>query len=215
MNSVNPSAVIISGDLLGLKHLLAKGLSLQARDERGSTLLLAAAFHGHLAIVEFLIQQGVNVNEGNQVNYTPLMTAGREKRVEVVEALLRAKADPEIIAQGMKAVHWALMNTIPKGPPWETEARLIEILKTFKRFGANLNTKGERGNTPLMDAAWWGLPSVTEFLLKDGAKTNEKDNEGKMAEDYAKMRLAKNFSAEINASYQKVIQLLTTKSKDL
>jgi ankyrin repeat protein len=115
----------------------------------------------------------------------------------------------------MKAVHWSLMNTVPKSPnlPWETESRLIEILKTFKRYGANLNTKGDRGNTPLMDAAWWGLPCVIEFLIEEGANPDEKDNEGKAAVDYAKIRLAKNFSAEINASYQEVIQILTNAVK--
>lgn len=205
-------SAIIAGDISALKRLLANGESLDVRDERGAAPLFAAAFHGQLAIVEFLIQQGVNVNEGNQANYTPLMAAGREKHAEVVEALMKAQADPEVIAQGMKAVHWSLMDTVPKrnDRPYESETRLIEILKTFKRCGANLNTRGENGNTILMDAAWWNLLHVTGFLLQEGASPNEKDNDGKTAEDYAKMKLAKNLDGETNARCEKIIQLLTT-----
>lgn len=203
-------SAIVASDLTALKRLLASGESLDVHDERGATPLFAAAFHGRLEIVEFLIQQGVSVNEGNQVNYTPLMAAGREKRLDVVEALLKAKADPEIKAQGMKAVHWSLMDTVPKrdNRPYESETRLIEILRTFKRYGANLNTRGEKGNTILMDAAWWNLVYVTEFLLQEGANPRETDNDGETAEGYAKRKLAKNFDAETNDRCERIIQML-------
>lgn len=208
-------AAAASGNLSALQLSLATGASLEAPDENGATPLFIAAFYGQFNIVEFLLQQGANVNAGNMVNYTPLMAASREKRLEIVEALLRAKADPEIKAQGMKAIHWSLMNTIPKRKklPLETETRLIEILKIFKHHGADLNAKGDKGITPLMNAAWWSLFYVTEYLLHEGANPNEKDNDGETAEDYATKKLAKNFDTDTNARCEKIIQILKTGGK--
>lgn len=215
-DQINLFSIITSGDLPGLKRSLANGASLDIRDERGATPLFVAAFHGQLRIVEFLLQQGVDVNEGNQVKFTPLMAAAREKRVDVTEVLLAAKADTELQAQaGMKALHCSLMDTVPKSGnrPYETETRLIGILKLFKRYGANLNTRGQRGNTPLMDAAWWNLVHAVEFLLAEGANPDDSDNKGQTATDYATMRRAKNLDVETNAMCDKIIKMLSESKK--
>ncbi len=204
-------AAASAGDVSALKHLLANGSLVEARDEIGATPLFAAAFNGQLEAVECLLQNGADVNAGNQVNYTPLMAAAREKKVQIVAALLKANADPELKAQsGMKAIHWAMMSTVPntKGRRWQTESTLIEVLEVFRRHGADLNAKSDSGNTPLMEAAWWGLADVTEYLLKHGATPNETNSNGEKAEDYAKKKLAKNFDAEMNSACQKIIDLL-------
>jgi ankyrin repeat protein len=200
-----------AGDIPALKLLLAQGSSVDSRDGNGATPLFAAAFNGQLEAIELLLQNGAEVNAGNQVNYTSLMAAAREKKVKVVTALLKAKADPEIKAQsGMKAIHWAMLDTVPntKGRRGQTESIVIEILDAFRQNGADLNAKSQSCSTPLMDAAWWGLADVTAYLLRHGANPNETDGNGEKAEDYAKKKMAKNLGEDMNSACLKILDLL-------
>ena len=45
-----------------LKQLLAVGADIRARDSRGRTLLMSAAEHGRVDAMNWLLQQGVDVN---------------------------------------------------------------------------------------------------------------------------------------------------------
>ena len=199
------------GDLEKVEELVAAGWDIECRDDNGATPLFAASFKGQVEIAKYLIGKGADVNRGNDVRYTPLMTASREKHPQVVKILLEARADTELAANsGMKAIHWALMDTIPVDTgPLETETTLIEILKQLKEHGADINAKGGQGETPLMDAAWWGLVQTTDYLLSCGARRDEKDNKGQTAIDYAKMRIAKNLGADVNQRCQHVIEILS------
>jgi len=173
------------GDLEKVENLIATGWDIECRDDNGATPLFAACFKGQVEIAKFLIGKGADVNRGKDVRYTPLMTASREKHPEVVRLLLEAKADTELAAaSGMKAIHWALMDTLPRNTaPFETETTLMEILTLLRKHGADINAKGENGETPLMDAAWWGLVEVTKYLVSCGARRDEKDKDGQTAMD--------------------------------
>jgi uncharacterized protein len=50
---------------------------------------------------------------------------------------------------------------------------------------ADLNVKSAEGRTALMMAAYFGHAKVVKALLDGGAKTEEKDNHGYTAADYA------------------------------
>jgi ankyrin repeat protein len=199
------------GDLEHVKELISAGWDIECTDEHGATPLFAASFKGQAEVAKFLISKGADVNRGNVARYTPLMTASREKHPGVVKVLLEAKADTEAAAEsGMKALHWALMDTIPVGSRhFETETTLIEVLELLREHGADINAKGVNGETPLMDAAWWGLAEATKYLLSCGARCDEKDNEGQTAVDYAKKRIAQNLGADVNQRCQQVIDVLS------
>jgi ankyrin repeat protein len=47
--------------------------------------------------------------------------------------------------------------------------------------GANVNAKGERGSTPLLEAARYGHEDITRALIAAGADVKAKDNDGKTA----------------------------------
>lgn len=206
-----------NGELKELQQELERGVPVDVQAENGTTPLFAAAFHGKLECVEFLISQGAKVDIANVAGYTPLMAAAREKHPRIVEALLIAGADPELVAEsGNKAVHWGIMDTIPKKPgsPYETESLLIDVLEAFRRNRADLHTKTANGRTTLMDAAWWGLVDTTRYLLQSGADPNAKDNDGQIAEDYARSKIAKHLNAQTDARCKHLIGLLHGKSAD-
>jgi len=62
----------------------------------GLLALVMAAREGHLPVVEWCIQQGVDVNGQLPWGFTALMMAARDGRQEVVECLLAHGANPKL-----------------------------------------------------------------------------------------------------------------------
>ncbi len=71
------------GDLGKVKELIAAGWDIEYRNDNGATALFAASFKGQVEIAKYLLGKGADVNRGNNVRYTPLMAASREKHPEV------------------------------------------------------------------------------------------------------------------------------------
>jgi ankyrin repeat protein len=54
----------------------------------------------------------------------------------------------------------------------------IEAVKQHLAEGADVNAKGEKGETPLHGAAFTGRMEVVELLIENGADVNAKDEDG-------------------------------------
>jgi len=54
----------------------------------------------------------------------------------------------------------------------------IEAVKQHLAEGADVNAKGEKGETPLHGAAFTGRMEVIELLIENGADVNAKDEDG-------------------------------------
>ncbi|GAN02496.1 cyclin dependent kinase [Mucor ambiguus] len=98
----HPSSVALAcklGNLELLKLLISKNASVDLADEDGETPLLFAIRSHFLEGVKVLILQGhVDVNLAEKVNgWTPLMIASMEGFKGIVEALLEAKADKDVV----------------------------------------------------------------------------------------------------------------------
>ena len=61
----------------------------------------------------------------------------------------------------------------------------IEAVKQHLAEGADVNAKGEKGETPLHGAAFTGRMEVVELLIENGADVNAKDEDGGTPLDYA------------------------------
>lgn len=100
----HPSSVALAcklGNLELLKLLISKNASVDLADEDGETPLLFAIRSHFLEGVKVLIYDGhVDVNLAEKVNgWTPLMIASMEGFKDIVEALLEAKADKDVVDQ--------------------------------------------------------------------------------------------------------------------
>src|SRR5688572_12162418 len=66
---------IRAGERAGVEKLLQEGVSPNARDASGNTLLMRAAWYGNPELLSFLISKGAEVNATNSAGSTALMRA--------------------------------------------------------------------------------------------------------------------------------------------
>ena len=83
-----------NGDAIGLGVLLKGGLSVDARDAKGNTLLMLASYHGRAEVVKLLLKSGATVDLRNDKGQTPLGGVAFKGYVEIATLLLDAGADP-------------------------------------------------------------------------------------------------------------------------
>lgn len=139
------------GDVSAIKFLLAKGATLESLGENLG--LMAACFHGHWRLCQFLIERGGDVNSpetetGETPLHAALCTARRPAHNLVLKVLLASGAN----------VNCATRNNIETGG-----------------FMRDCRTKGE---TPLHRAAAFGDDEAIQLLLDAGAKIDAQDMNG-------------------------------------
>lgn len=154
--------------------LLDHGASINEFDEEGGTPLNTATKSGDLEMMQFLIDQGADVNacgpetEDNWATYiTPLHTAagGRNDNC-VVTLLLDHGANTEVVDNGEKTpLHWAVKM--------ETDGRLRALLER----GANVNSRDINGDTPLHISAAKGKEANIQALIEYGADPTIMNNQ--------------------------------------
>ncbi len=83
-----------NGDAAGLVALLKSGQAVDARDAKGNTLLMLAAYHGKAETVAMLLKARATVDLRNAKGQTPLGGVAFKGYVEIAALLLDAGADP-------------------------------------------------------------------------------------------------------------------------
>ncbi|KAF5682084.1 ankyrin protein [Fusarium denticulatum] len=86
------------GDVTTFEQALPAGLPPNLTNDKGDTLLMLAAYHGHADLVKVLIQHGADPNRLNDRGQSPLAGAVFKKEDEVIQKikeLLDGGADPE------------------------------------------------------------------------------------------------------------------------
>ncbi|HZZ50782.1 MAG TPA: ankyrin repeat domain-containing protein [Pseudonocardia sp.] len=82
------------GDRDRLVAYLDAGVPVNLTNDKGDTLLMLAAYHGHLELVTALVERGADVNRLNNRNQSPLAGAIFKGEDEVVRILVDGGADP-------------------------------------------------------------------------------------------------------------------------
>ena len=155
-----------------VKWSLEAGADVNAKDNRGNTPLLWAAFQAltsaHLAIpsgdipsyilarnryakvAKALIYAGADVNARNDDGDTPLLQAAWNGRTDLAKALIYAGADVNARNDdGDSPLHHAASGGFSDNQnKAEIDAR-IAIIRALTNAGANVNARNNDGHTPL------------------------------------------------------------------
>ncbi len=149
----------LAAEALKLSKENAKKLRLTLDDETVHyTPLIAAAKGGHTNIVNYLLEQGVDVNQKTHYN-TALMVAAEENQLEVAKKLIAAGAN---LNKGTKK-YTPLLLAVKKRHP--------EMVRLLLEAGANIKVKTEE----MLEAAVWNnQPNILKLLLDAGARITGK-----------------------------------------
>ncbi|CAL9593887.1 ankyrin repeat domain-containing protein [Streptomyces sp. enrichment culture] len=72
------------------------GVPANLTNDRGDSLVMLAAYHGHPEAVRVLLERGADPDRVNDRGQTPLAGAVFKGETEVIDALLQAGADPAL-----------------------------------------------------------------------------------------------------------------------
>ena len=164
---VDLNRAIVKGDLNQVKEILSCYADLLGRKTHKSTTWLEDASEPHqLAIAEYLIEMGCDVNDevSTPDKTTPLAEAVGNKSVETVKLFLKHGADPNKSRPIIGAINV------------RDEVLTLEFLNLLIEHGADVNKRFplygdmERAFT-VLDVAPEGR--IHDFLRQHGAKTTE------------------------------------------
>ncbi|MFD7227485.1 ankyrin repeat domain-containing protein [Streptomyces sp. NPDC059881] len=83
------------GDVEALVAYVDAGVPANLTNDRGDSLLMLAAYHGHASAVTALLARGAEADRANDRGQTPLAGAVFKGEDAVIRALLDGGADPE------------------------------------------------------------------------------------------------------------------------
>ena len=165
------------------KQLLNEGADIHVKSSsRSGSLICHVVNMGLTRAVQFLIENGANVNELNSNGMTPLMYAcsiGKTKGEKIAYMLIEAGADVTYISDLISALTFSFKNGSR------------QLIKALIDKGANVNGLEGATQTPLMLAARDNNVDAIELLLEHGADPEAKCTlswaQGLTAEDLAKL----------------------------
>jgi len=135
-------------------------------DARGLNVLQYASLHGHIEVVQLLLDRGASPDRrgGNHVVHTALGISCENGYTDIARLLIERGAD---VNKTNTDERTPLHKTAIKGRP-DTARLLLD-------HGAKANTKDLWGYTPLHLACQPGRPDVVRVLLAAGADVTMKD----------------------------------------
>lgn len=148
-------------DLEGAKKKVAS-----ADKEAIDIALIAASQHGQLPAVEYLINNGANVNAQDKYGLTALKLASRHGHPPIVEYLINNGANINGQNNGETILIWASKNGH------------LSIVQCLISKGVNVNDRDKYGCTALISASSYGQLPVTEYLVSNGVNINNKNDYG-------------------------------------
>lgn len=155
------------------------------------TPLFAAANRGQDSVVQLLLEQGADVNDGGYnvpgSAWSPLCTAAKHGHESTVKILLAHGANVEAanqagwtaIAAASKAGHAGIVNLLlreganPSSRSKKQWSALhaatidgrVEVVRVLLAAGADAKVKDDRGRTPVLVAIEQGREDIVELLL--------------------------------------------------
>ena len=153
-----------AGKLAEVEVLVAKGATVNLRDQKKRTPLILAASNGHTSVVEFLFSEGADINARDSGGQTALTYSCKRSFDETAAFLLKNGA--EVNVQSKKKGITALMLASVSGN--------VELVQMLLEHGADANLTDTFGRTAKILAEKKGNSAVVELLPDPPAQESEK-----------------------------------------
>lgn len=175
-----------SGDVPGMKLLIARGANINPSRVDGITVLMLTARAGEAEMVSELLRLKANANATDSDGATALIYAAREGKKEAAQALLSAGATIDRAdTHGWTPLMYAAVNGH------------TEMVRFLLENHANPNARDAKGRTAIaLVAAYNDAPDVIRALKAGGADVQLKDKADRSAYNVAVAR-AHTGSAEL------------------
>ena len=168
-NKINVTALTISctkQNIDAMNVLLNAGAETDIADADGDTCLHSAVRVCSKEVLETIIRHNVDVNATNKNNRTALMIACKKGKIDVINVLLNAGANPRIADKnGNTCLHDAVDGDCSK-----------EVFEAIINHNANINATDKNNVTALMIACWNGNVDAINILLDAGADPHIADS---------------------------------------
>lgn len=165
--------------------------------------LVLAARYGHESVVQFLLDNRVEINVRDRRNYTALIAAAEGGYYEVVKKLIAAKAD--VNAKTSSALT-ALMSAAANGD--------TVTMRALLNAGANINDINNDGESSLFYAVRNGHIEAVHMLLDHDADPNQQNTQAVSAPTggyTALMHVADHAQDMTDANWEGLASLLLNK----
>ena len=124
-----------------LKDFLLKN-GIETTDPEGRTALINAAFYNNIDLLEWLINQGADIDAKDYIGYTALHFACQEGHIDSVKLLLLNNADVNIVDEHGNTPAWVTIMHWKGG-------KNLSILKELYNHQADLSIKNKAGNSAI------------------------------------------------------------------
>uniref|UniRef100_A0A0L8FWF6 asparaginase n=1 Tax=Octopus bimaculoides TaxID=37653 RepID=A0A0L8FWF6_OCTBM len=165
-----------TGNLNSMVDLKEKGGNLSCFNKENRSPLHIAARSGYHDMVLYLLKEGASVHQRDDNNCTPLIDAISGNHLNIIDALVETGASLNYMESDTIGMHLCSLAAVDN----------VKALESWKRAGADLNTKDYMGSTALHVAANKGHEEAVQFLLRNGSNPEVTDTNGRPAEYYAK-----------------------------
>ena len=157
---------------LGLKDQLLPALNpdvMDQKDDKGCTMLMKAAFRGHMDLVKSLVELGANLEAVDSKGHSALIWAILGKKDLIAKYLVDRNASLEGIPLPASANERPLITMTPLIAACYVGSQ--ELVEYLVEKGANVDNRAGhgQGKSALMVSAWMRNRSLVLLLLQKGA----------------------------------------------
>jgi ankyrin repeat protein len=157
------------------------------RDETGHTALMAAASHGGVSVVRYLIAKGAKVDAKNNEGWTPLAYAVTVHDLDIVKLLLDDGADVNAklrhFQDGQRTI---LMQAVATTEGEDAKDKGYQTIQLLVARGAQVDAQDDNGETALMYAVRSGKPGLVQLMLASKANPSLRNKKNQTALDIAR-----------------------------
>jgi uncharacterized protein len=179
-------------DVREVKTLIDKGMSPNQKDPRNMPILMIAIQENSVKTVDYLINaKGIDLNQPNMSNETPLMFAALYGQLSLVKILVDQKQVP-VNRSGWTPLHYACTNGN------------YDIALFLLDKGAAVDALSPNETTPLMMAIRAGNIQLARLLLDRGADIRLRNQQGYSAIDAAELFNQEEIQKGLRARWQKL-----------